>query len=113
MGNIVSFKREFGFILVGAIIFTASLLWKDTIVEIEEKFFPKSHGIMVRITFTIVITIMLVALAVHLKDFLGLNTPNANDIRNLTTHHFSENPIDYVSEKKVHYPMYMNSEFSL
>ena len=40
----VSFKREFGLILIGALIFTASFLWKDLITDVEEKYFPNSNG---------------------------------------------------------------------
>ncbi len=80
MGNTVSFRREFGYIVVGAIIFTASLLWKDTLVEIEEVYFPKTQGLSNRILFTILITIILIIVAVHLKGLFGLNKSLPSDI---------------------------------
>ena len=99
MGNTLSFKREFGFIVVGAIIFTASLLWKDVIVEIEEIYFPKTEGVGSRLLYTVVVTILLVLLAVHIKGILGLNTPLPTDINQLSDVNFSEEPIDYTKEK--------------
>ena len=87
MGNYVSFKREFGLILVGAIIFTASFLWKDLLMDIENIIFPKQNDIVGRIMFTIIVTVGLVYLAVHMKNFLGLNQPADSPIR------FDDDPI--------------------
>jgi hypothetical protein len=99
MGNTSSFKREFGFIVVGAIIFTASLLWKDTIVEFEEVYFPKTEGLSNRLIFTIIVTIILVIIAVHLKGLLGLNKPLPTDINQLQGIHLSDDPNDYIESK--------------
>lgn len=80
MGNTVSYRREFGFIIVGAIIFIASLLWKDILIEIEEIYFPKTKGLGNRILYTIIITIILIIIAVHLKSILGLNKHLPTDV---------------------------------
>lgn len=85
MGNTISFKREFGFILVGAIIFIASLMWKDILVEIEEFYFPKTKGLFNRLLYTIIITVILLIIAVHLKSILGLNRSLPTDINLLRT----------------------------
>lgn len=73
MDLISSFRREFGLILVGAFIFTASFLWKDVLSEIEELYFPKDDGMFGRILYTIVVTIILVFVAVHIKWIFGLS----------------------------------------
>ena len=87
MGNTVSFKKEFGLILVGAIIFTASFLWKDFLSDVEERYFPKEQGLGKRLVFVIAVTIILIALAVHLKGFFGISS-NKNSIQ------FDDSPID-------------------
>ena len=94
MDNIASFKNEFGLILIGAIIFTASFLWKDLLSDVEEIYFPKSEGLTGRIIFTIVITITLICLAVLLRKLLKLdnNTNNTND-KNKSPIQFDDTPI--------------------
>lgn len=74
MGNSISFRREFGLILVGAIIFTASYLWKDLLLDIEERYFPKHYGLLWRAVYTILVTIILILIAIHLKNQFGLNS---------------------------------------
>ena len=73
MGNTMSFRKDFGLIIVGAVIFTASFLWKDLFSDIEELYFPKINGICGRFLFTLVVTVILVLIAVHLKGFFGIN----------------------------------------
>jgi hypothetical protein len=73
--KITTFKREFELIIIGAIIFTASFLWKDLISDIEEYYFPKKYGMMSRIIFTIVITMILIMLVAHLKNLWGVPQP--------------------------------------
>ena len=93
MGNRISFRREFGLILVGAIIFTASFLWKDFLTDVEHKYFPDSKGLGGRFFFVVIITIILVSIAVYLKDYFGLSTtskstPQSSSIK------FDDEPID-------------------
>jgi len=73
--NKSSFKKEIGLILVGAIIFIASFMWKDLFKDVEEKYFPKEYGLTGRFIFTILVTIILVLLAVYLKDVWNLSQP--------------------------------------
>jgi len=68
-----SFRTEFGLILVGAVIFTASFLWKDFLSDVEEKYFPKKRGLGGRFLFVVIVTIMLVAIAVYLRDLFKLS----------------------------------------
>ena len=81
------FKREFGLIVVGALIFTASFLWKDLLTDVEEKFFPKSKGLLGRLIFVLIVTFGLVVLSIELKDILGLST-SSNPFQ------FDDSPLD-------------------
>ncbi|AZL89737.1 hypothetical protein QKC54_gp0184 [Megavirus baoshan] len=91
MGNSISFRREFGLILVGAIIFTASYLWKDLLLDIEERYFPKHYGLLWRAVYTILVTIILILLAIHLKNQFGLNS--GNDSTGKKAIEFDDGPI--------------------
>ena len=88
MGNTISFKKEFGLIVVGAIVFTASFLWKDLLSDIEEIYFPKHHGIMGRAMYTLLITVVLILLAIHLRGIFGISTNSKSPIQ------FDDQPID-------------------
>ncbi|BCS82859.1 hypothetical protein QLL95_gp1264 [Cotonvirus japonicus] len=93
MGNYISFKKEFGLIVVGAIIFTASYLWKDLLLEIENKFFPKGYGLTWRIIYTLLITIILVLVAIHLKSQFGLLNTETQQELNKKNINFDDSPI--------------------
>lgn len=88
MGNTTSsFKKEFGLIMVGALIFTASFLWKDLIKDYEDAFLPKKYSLLWRSIYTILITVVLVLLAIHMRGLFGLsNSP--------TSIQFDDGPID-------------------
>jgi len=73
MNSIFTFKKEFGLILVGAIIFTASFLWKDFILDIEDLYFPKNRGLWNRFFFVLIVTIMLVVISISVKGIFGIN----------------------------------------
>lgn len=72
MGNLISFKKEYGLIVIGAIIFTASFLWKDLFLYIEDTYLPKENGLLGRLLFTIIVTAFLVLVTVKLKEMWGL-----------------------------------------
>jgi hypothetical protein len=72
MVDVISYRKEFGLIIVGAIIFVTSFLWRDVVIEVEEMYFPKTDGIVNRIFFTLVVSIILVFIAVYLKDVWNL-----------------------------------------
>lgn len=89
MGNINSFQKEFGLLIVGAIVFTASFLWKDLLSDIQDYYFPKKYGnIIYRILFIIFVTTMLIFLAIYLRNILGLEGSNSTNIQ------FDDSPID-------------------
>jgi hypothetical protein len=66
-------SREYGLILVGAIMFTASFMWKDLLSDIEDTYFPKNLGLAGRIFFTFIVTIILIAIVVKLKYIFGID----------------------------------------
>jgi hypothetical protein len=82
--DIVTFGKEFGTIIVGAIIFIASFLWKDFLGDFEDMYFPKQHGLWRRFLFVVAVTVILVTIAVYLKGSLGLLT--------VTDIHFDDTP---------------------
>lgn len=92
MNLLTSFKREFGLIIVGAIIFIASFLWKDFIKEVEEQYFPRSYGLAGRAIYTIVITVILVIIAIFIKNIFGIGTRGAE---------FDDSPIDRDSDDDI------------
>lgn len=77
MGNTPSFRQEFGIILIGAIVFTASFLWRDFFSDIREAYFPAQNDLIGRFIFTLLITAGLIYFAIHLRGLFGLNTPQA------------------------------------
>lgn len=63
-----NFKREFGLIIVGALIFLASFLWKDFFTDIQEVYFPRRKGLLARGLYIAVVTTILITIAVHIKN---------------------------------------------
>jgi predicted transporter len=61
-----TFRREFELIIVGAIIFIASFLWKDIFIDYRDDWFPRKNG-MLGILFTIIVTLLLIVIAIRLK----------------------------------------------
>ena len=69
-------KREYWLIIIGALIFTASFLWKDLLTDFEEHLFPKGSGLLGRTLYVLVVTFIIVMISVHLKTKLGLTSTN-------------------------------------
>lgn len=67
MNGVNLFRRELELIIVGAIIFIASFLWKDIVVDFRDDWFPQSKGMTGRVLFTAIISLILIMFAVHLK----------------------------------------------
>ena len=86
-------KKEFWLIIIGAIIFTASFLWKDYLTDIEETFFPKSRGLMGRGLYVLIVTIILVIIAVSLKSYIGLSTKSSLNLPS----QFDDAPLDEIN----------------
>lgn len=76
MGNNISYKKDFGLVVIGAILFTASFLWIEFLAEVENKYFPKNKGLSGRFLYTFVITLFLIIIAVSMRKYFGLNYNN-------------------------------------
>jgi uncharacterized PurR-regulated membrane protein YhhQ (DUF165 family) len=80
-----SFRQDYGLILVGAIIFTASFMWKDLLSDVQEIYFPRGTDYMIsRVLFTLIVTSVLIILAVHMKNSFKLNESNTLNQRIIT-----------------------------
>lgn len=83
-------KREYWLIIVGALVFVASFLWKDLITDYEEYLFPKSAGMFGRTIYVLLVSLILILLAVHLKTKLGLLNNSQKTPLEL---HFDDSPL--------------------
>ena len=88
MGNISSIQEDFGLIIIGAIIFTVSFMWKDLLSDIRESFFPRNRGLIGRIIFTLFITFILLISVVRLRTIFGLSGSSESPIT------FDDSPLD-------------------
>lgn len=66
-------RQDFGLIVVSAILFTASFLWRDFFADVRETFFPGKGGLGSRALYTILVTLLLVVAAGSLRNFFGLS----------------------------------------
>lgn len=66
------FKKEFGLIVIGAVIFTVSFLWKDFIADIRNKYFPEATNLVSQFIFVMIITVILIVIVVFLREKFGL-----------------------------------------
>lgn len=57
-------KTDFGSVIMNALIFLVSFLWRDLLLDIEYTYFPHSNGMMGRILYTYS----------ELPDFMGCHT---------------------------------------
>ena len=65
-----TFGTESILILISALIFITSFLWKDFISDLQEDFFPKSHGYLGRFFYVLITTSILIIIIINLKDRL-------------------------------------------
>ena len=77
------YTREFGLVVVGAVIFIASLLWRDFMKDLENLLFPNHDGysLIFRFLYVVIITFVLVFVAIKLKMLFGIYTdenPNSH-----------------------------------
>ncbi|AYV84640.1 MAG: hypothetical protein Hyperionvirus32_7 [Hyperionvirus sp.] len=70
----IAFKREFGLMIIGGIIFTISFIWHDYFKDIQEMFFPIQKGLLARTIYMIIITALFVFIAMKLRPFFGLSS---------------------------------------
>lgn len=70
----MAFKEEFGLIMIGALVFIVSFLWKDYISDMQHVIFKTYSNPLTRFLYILVITIIVISLIVYLKNYLGLAT---------------------------------------
>lgn len=89
------YTREFGLIIVGSIVFVASLLWRDFIMELENILFPNhdAYNLIFRLLYVVIITFILVYVAIRLKILFGIYTEDNE------TSHLSKKDEDIVYKK--------------
>jgi len=74
-----AFKKEFGLMIIGGIIFTVSFIWHDYFKDIQEMFFPIQKGLLARSVYMILITALFVFVAMKLRPFFGLEPTTKDD----------------------------------
>ena len=72
MGNTLSAKQDFGLVIVGSLIFSSSLLWRDFFADVRDRYFPRVDGLGARFLFTGLITLIIVLIAGVLRDAFDL-----------------------------------------
>ena len=88
-----TFTKDFGGIVISALIFVVSFLWKDLLSDIQQIYFPRSKGLLGRVIYILVITLFILILVIFLKRVLQFDnqqtnvnylrfddTPNHNDV---------------------------------
>ena len=72
------YAREFGLLLIGALVLTVSLIWKDLIMEIEEYFFPiKEGGLKQRFLVTVLLTFIVITVIIIMRSYLGVSSDDS------------------------------------
>ena len=69
-----TFLQDFGGVIVSALVFVVSFLWKDLFEDIETVYFPKNQGVWGRIIYIMTITMITLLIVSYLKDTLDLDT---------------------------------------
>lgn len=85
-----SFKKDFGIILISALVFIVSFLWKDLLVDIEDALFPKAHGIIGRVIYIAIMTCILLISVFYIKRSIKID--------NIQNPQFDDNPDIDISE---------------
>lgn len=74
--NTFVFFNDFGVIIISALIFVISFLWKDLLVDIEQIYFPKNKGILNRVIYICVVTILILLIINYLRKFFNIDDNN-------------------------------------
>lgn len=72
--------QDFVGIIISALIFVVSFLWKDLLSDIEQIYFPRSKGILGRIIYILVVTLLILIFVIFLRTILQFdNTQQTAD----------------------------------
>ena len=86
-----SFRKDFGIIIISALIFLVSFLWKDLLSDIEELYFPKTKGLGGRVMFIMAVTFFILIVVVFIRRFVGLDNDGGNGQQQTQ---FDDSPLD-------------------
>jgi hypothetical protein len=67
-----TFSQELGLIIIGALIFIVSFMWKDFITDIEHVFISANPSMLARFIYIMVVTFIVIYLVVFLRNYLRL-----------------------------------------
>ena len=67
--------REFALVVVGAIVLTASLMWKDYIVDVQQRLFPDQTNLINKLLFTVLLTLVFVVILVAIRRKFDVKQP--------------------------------------
>lgn len=90
----MAFKEEFGLIFIGALVFIVSFLWKDYISDMQQVIFKTYSNPLTRFLYILAITIIVISLIVHLKNYLGLSNNGKNVQIAPTGYAYDSTPIE-------------------
>ena len=82
--NIISLVTDFSAVIISALIFVISFLWKDLLVDIEQIYFPKRKGIFNRIIYILVVTLIILSIISYLRKIFKMDD----------VYKFDDSPID-------------------
>ena len=82
-----TFLKDFGGIVISALIFVVSFLWKDLLSDIEQIYFPTSKGLGGRVLYIGLVTFSILTFVIFLRKILRLEQQNQT-----TGHGFDDSP---------------------
>jgi len=74
------FSQELGLIIIGALIFIVSFMWKDFITDLEHIFISKNPSMTARFFYILAVTIIVIYGVVLLRNSLGLTGVSPHSI---------------------------------
>lgn len=80
-----TFRRDFGGIIISALIFMVSFLWKDFLRDIEQVYFPDQQGLFGRFVYVLLVSLSVIVFVIILRRILALG-------RNQDLHNFDDIP---------------------
>ena len=92
-----AFTKDFIGIVISALIFVVSFLWKDLLSDIERIFFPINQGIWGRLMYIMIVTLLLLILVIFLKRSLDLDQTSLNHFS------FDDSPLDSPNDSPNHF----------
>lgn len=70
----MAFKEELVLILIGALVFIVSFLWKDFISDMGKIIFKDGTNPLTRFFYIMIVTIIAISAIIYLRSYLGSQT---------------------------------------